>query len=279
MAEKVSTGVAKLDQMLDGGFMQGSIILAIGEPGTGKTTLLRNFLYQGVTNGEDCIYFVTNRSLDHILGNMEKFGWNVKDKENIRFILYDGVVNERTKSFVGNFEDLIDITYNCEKLIGTFTKKKTRMIVDELSYLFLMNNREVVFKFLHRISQILRKNNISCLIEVQKGMLDPSIVTALESMTDGTIELKRENNRRDLRISRLEEKSVKADWISFDIEAGVGIDMDAERTLDEWEKILMERDEQEDVTRIKSLLKDVRSGSLSRSDVKDSGIFKKLKRK
>ena len=284
MAEKVPTGVEKLDQLLDGGLMAGSIILVIGEPGTGKTTLLRNFLYHGILNGENCIYFITNRSLERVLNTMVKFGWDVKDNENIKFVLYDGVVKERIKSLVGNFEDLIDITYNCERIIGTLSEKRVRMVIDELSYLFLMNNKEVVFKFLHRITQILRKNNISCLIEVQKGMLDPTIVTALESMTDGTIELKREKNQRSLRISRLEERKVDADWINFEIETGVGIDMsvdaDTMQILDDWERVLLERDGEEDVAeRIQNLLKDFRKGAVGRSDATERGLLGKLKRK
>jgi KaiC/GvpD/RAD55 family RecA-like ATPase len=260
MANKIPTGVKKLDELLDGGLMAGSIILVIGEPGTGKTTLLRDFLYQGVSEGEECIYFLTNRSLDHVLVNMNKFGWDVGDHENLRFILYDGVVSKRVKSLVGNFEDLIDVTYNCEKLIATFKPGRARMILDELSYLFLMNNKDVVFKFLHRISQILRQSNITCFIEVQKGMLDPQIVTSLESMTEGTIEMRREGDRRSLKISRLEQEQVKPSWIDFDISIGVGIEMEAVRTLDEWEKKLLEMDEHDDERKVKSFLKDIREG-------------------
>ena len=42
--ERLSTGVTRLDDMLDGGFYRGSITLLSGAPGTAKTTLGTRFL-------------------------------------------------------------------------------------------------------------------------------------------------------------------------------------------------------------------------------------------
>jgi len=48
MAEKVATGIPGLDDLVDGGFPQGRVVLVIGGPGTGKTILAGQFLYKGM---------------------------------------------------------------------------------------------------------------------------------------------------------------------------------------------------------------------------------------
>lgn len=52
MFERVSSGVAGLDKMLNGGFVRESSILVRGAPGTGKTTLGFQFLAEGVRRKE-----------------------------------------------------------------------------------------------------------------------------------------------------------------------------------------------------------------------------------
>ncbi|MEW5760699.1 MAG: KaiC domain-containing protein [Candidatus Thermoplasmatota archaeon] len=54
--EKLSTGVKGLDDMLGGGITKGYTILVIGAPGTGKTTLSLQFIWEGLKNNENCIF-------------------------------------------------------------------------------------------------------------------------------------------------------------------------------------------------------------------------------
>jgi circadian clock protein KaiC len=62
--ERVSTGVAELDEMLDGGLPAGSATLLIGPSGSGKTTLGLQFALEGVRRGEPslCVNFQENPS-------------------------------------------------------------------------------------------------------------------------------------------------------------------------------------------------------------------------
>ncbi len=50
---RVSTGIPKLDEMLHGGLLPGSITLLRGAPGTGKTSLAMQFLLHGATQANE----------------------------------------------------------------------------------------------------------------------------------------------------------------------------------------------------------------------------------
>src|SRR4029077_1548093 len=54
--ERVSSGVARLDEMLSGqGYYRGSTILVSGAAGTGKTSLAAHFLDAACRRGERCL--------------------------------------------------------------------------------------------------------------------------------------------------------------------------------------------------------------------------------
>lgn len=53
--ERILTGSTGLDDILGGGFDADRVYLIEGRPGTGKTTLARQFLLEGVRRGERCL--------------------------------------------------------------------------------------------------------------------------------------------------------------------------------------------------------------------------------
>ncbi|MEA2479025.1 MAG: circadian clock protein KaiC [Thermoleophilaceae bacterium] len=74
-AERVSTGVARLDSMLgDGGFYKGSTVLVNGTAGTGKSTLAAQFCDAACARGERAIYFAFEESEAEIVRNMLSVG-------------------------------------------------------------------------------------------------------------------------------------------------------------------------------------------------------------
>jgi circadian clock protein KaiC len=53
---KVASGVAGLDDILEGGFPEGRITLISGGPGTGKSTLACTFVKAACARGEEVLY-------------------------------------------------------------------------------------------------------------------------------------------------------------------------------------------------------------------------------
>ncbi len=73
--ERISTGVPRLDAMLDGkGFYRGSTILVSGTAGTGKTSMSATFADAACRRGERCLYFAFEESPTQIVRNMGSIG-------------------------------------------------------------------------------------------------------------------------------------------------------------------------------------------------------------
>jgi circadian clock protein KaiC len=81
-AEKASTGVNELDDVLGGGFPRGSVILLSGNPGAGKTILATQFLYDGaLMHGEKGVYVSYGEKREDYLRNMLTLGMDIKALE------------------------------------------------------------------------------------------------------------------------------------------------------------------------------------------------------
>lgn len=81
MSERVATGIAGLDRMLDGGFLPRSTNLVWGAPGAGKTTLGLEFVYRGALGGSKGLW-VSFEEFPHVLyRDAISLGWDLQALE------------------------------------------------------------------------------------------------------------------------------------------------------------------------------------------------------
>ncbi len=75
--EKIPTGIRGFDEILNGGIPKGRATLITGGTGTGKTVMLNEFLYQGITQfKENGVYVAFEEDKRDIIENVKGFGWN-----------------------------------------------------------------------------------------------------------------------------------------------------------------------------------------------------------
>jgi circadian clock protein KaiC len=72
--ERVPTGIARLDAMLDGGYHRGSSVLITGAPGTAKTILGAAFAEAAAARGERTILVSFDESPDQVVRNVASIG-------------------------------------------------------------------------------------------------------------------------------------------------------------------------------------------------------------
>ena len=152
--EHISTGVPKLDAMLDGkGFYRGSTILVSGTAGTGKTSLSAAFA-AACLRGERCLYFAFEESPSQIIRNMGSIGMYLA-----RWV----------KKGLLEFHSARPSLYGLEMHLVTFHKmieefKPQVFIVDPISNLSAAGTTSEVKSILTRLIDYLKMKKISAFL-------------------------------------------------------------------------------------------------------------------
>jgi len=76
--KRISTGIAGLDLLLNGGYIKGRIYLLTGEAGTGKTIACLQFLVNALRLGERAVYVTVDERPVEILESAESFDWDLQ---------------------------------------------------------------------------------------------------------------------------------------------------------------------------------------------------------
>ena len=75
---KVKTGIEGLDNFIEGGFPKGRVYLVAGETGTGKTTFALQYLYYGVSYGDNGIYVTIDEKPERVVEDALTLGWDLE---------------------------------------------------------------------------------------------------------------------------------------------------------------------------------------------------------
>ncbi len=76
-ANKATTGIVGLDDILQGGLSRGHVFLVEGEPGAGKTTIALQFLLEGAKAGENSLYITLSETEEELRQGAASHGWTL----------------------------------------------------------------------------------------------------------------------------------------------------------------------------------------------------------
>jgi circadian clock protein KaiC len=76
IVKRKKTGIPGFDELIEGGIPEGFVVVVTGPPGTGKTTLSLQFLFEGVKNNERCIFFSFEENAEQLINHSIRFGWD-----------------------------------------------------------------------------------------------------------------------------------------------------------------------------------------------------------
>jgi len=72
--ERIKTGVENFDDIINGGLPANSITLVSGPPGSGKSIFCFQFMYEGIKNGEKCLFLTLDKKVDGLLVQAKEIG-------------------------------------------------------------------------------------------------------------------------------------------------------------------------------------------------------------
>jgi len=134
---KIPTGIAGLDDILEGGFPDGRTTLISGGPGTGKTMLGLEFLYKSALAGHAGILLLFEERADAIRRNVRSLGWDLgaMEKAGKLFILEARLPRDAVLSGDFNITPLLAIIEGKAGEIGA-----DRIMIDAIDVLMRIYN-------------------------------------------------------------------------------------------------------------------------------------------
>jgi KaiC/GvpD/RAD55 family RecA-like ATPase len=177
--KQISTGVKGLDEILGGGFPFPSVVLVAGEPGSGKTTLALQSLFNGAKNNEKGIYITgISEPVDQIQNMMSNFSF------------YDPQI---VKNGLVKFLDIGEVMFTdgpttALDLVTNIVLKEDvkRIAIDPITTIsYAFSEPKQYRKFLHDFFVTLKSLELLTLLVAE---FSPELITQPESfMVDGVI--------------------------------------------------------------------------------------------
>lgn len=135
---RVSTGIAGLDAVLQGGLPAGRTYLVQGEPGVGKTTLAMQFLLEGAKAGEKGIYVALSESHAELRDIALSHGWDLSGIEILELhATEESLKAEAQYTFFHPSE--IELSETTELILAAVEKASPlRVVFDSLSEMRLL---------------------------------------------------------------------------------------------------------------------------------------------
>jgi KaiC domain protein len=147
---RITLGVEGLDEMIQGGVPERSLVVGIGGPGTGKTTFGLQFLNEGLESGERGVYITLEEDRERVLSTAEEKGWEFRrhvDDGDLAIVDLDPI--EMANS-------LANIRSQLPALVDEFGA--SRLVLDSVSLLEMMyddqaERRTQIYDFTRSLKQ------------------------------------------------------------------------------------------------------------------------------
>jgi len=226
--ERLSTGIRKLDELLEGGIPKRFFVAVTGEPGTGKTILCMHYIWAGLQQGEPGIYITTEESRDSIIRQAEMFGWNFLEyvsSENL--IIIDALMRSRSDEWSLiklEVEELVNVIIRAKKRFGY---SHARVVIDSMSA-FWLDKPAMARKYAYYVKRKLYPWNVTILATSQYAITtSDAFGFGIEHVADGIIRFRRSVRngilRRFLIIEKMRQTNHDRRVWEIDIVPGQGI--------------------------------------------------------
>lgn len=150
---KVPTGIAKLDSLLEGGYLRSSCVLVGGSTGAGKTTIASQFALAACKRSERVLYVDFEESVDSLTSSMKSVGLDLQSAVDAGQLKVIATMPESA----GVEEHL----WYLFQAIDQFAPD--HLVVDSISACNRMGSEEAAFDFLVRLLTHCRSTGTTCI--------------------------------------------------------------------------------------------------------------------
>jgi len=224
---RLRTGVEGIDKLLEGGIPEGFFVAVTGEPGCGKTIFSIHFIYQGVLDGDKCIYVTTEESRESIIRQAAQFNMDFeKAVEEKKLIVVDALMGREDRWSLQSLdmEALVDKIIEAKKELGY---GRARVAIDSLSA-FWLDKPAMARRYSYFIKKVLSKWNFTIVAVSQYAITTAeSFGWGVEHIADGIIRFRRILRGGELRrfivIEKMRQTNHSRYLYEIDIRPGIGM--------------------------------------------------------
>ncbi len=180
--ERVSSGVAGLDELTHGGLLRASTTLVAGPTGAGKTMLATQFAAEGVRSGEEVLVMAYEESREQVLANgaalgcdLEHYEWALGSSSTGSSPTADPSDDQRGRVSIQSFyPEVASLDDHLVELQGLIERlHPTRLVLDGLSALERLGSQPSYRGFLLAITAYVRSIGLATFITATPPALHP----------------------------------------------------------------------------------------------------------
>jgi len=116
--ERLSTGIRSLDELIDGGIPLGSSVLIAGGPGTGKSILAMQIVYNRLKAGDNVVYLSLDSSPNKLIHQTDSFGWK-----------FDEFLKDSSLALLSPRVDRINLMDTLDDIKKSVSEKQRKVVV------------------------------------------------------------------------------------------------------------------------------------------------------
>src|SRR5688572_25804209 len=222
--DRPATGIAGLDDVLNGGLARGRSFLLEGSPGTGKTTIALQFLLTGAAAGERGLYVTMSETENELRASAASHGWSLDDIEIFELAPAETLLSEDQHQSLLYSSDL-ELGESTKRIFEVFDRSKPhRVAIDSLSEIRLLAQsslryRRQILTMKHFFAK--RGATVLLLDDLTTEVTDKSV----HSVAHGVIRLEElapeyGTDRRRLRVLKYRGSRFRGGYHDFVIETG-----------------------------------------------------------
>lgn len=221
------TGLQGLDSIIGGGLPCNCFYLVQGDPGSGKTTLALQFLFEGRNRGESVLYITLSETRDELERVATSHGWSLDGIPLLEFSAIESLLQPESQTTVFHASEM-ELGKVARLLRDEITKyQPKRVVFDSLSEFRLLAETPLRYRRqLLTMKQELAKQGSTVLLlddKMDNNRIgsDPHVL----SLTHGVIEMEQLSpeygkSRRRLRVMKMRGVRFSEGYHDYIIETG-----------------------------------------------------------
>ncbi len=225
----VPTGIPVLDRNLNGGLPRGSNILVLGPIGRGKSSFSREFVVNGLTHSERCLFVALDDNPKQIRSQLAlHLPRPIADYEQLRLLRFVDAYSWSTMTHPDDEPYLISGTLELNQLAGCISdagydlgqtvqsKLGGRRVVDSISSLLINFDLPAAQRFLNQIARTaVSFGNITTLFILEEGTVSEQVLNNVRYIMDGVLEFDERDGERIVRVASMKWTTYANQWVAY----------------------------------------------------------------